>query len=374
MKNKPIFTIVAGLIIACCYFMGAAYADTPYPIIHPPKGNATWVYDSNPNTPDQKKDVDIVPGMWVQNLTDYNNGASDSSKLSTIFSYGGDVEMYYNKTTEKWDIFVYYDQDGHNSTAQYSKVPGVNVMPIVDGRLDGPYLKPFNSKSEYGITAADEISAEYCADPNVSGVQVDLEPFDISQPGQKALFSQLAKNFTSKTCVGRYFSFFAFSGNVKSEAEWQTIADDLNPVVDGKRKAVGFFVDSGYDLGTKVGVAESPAEYRIALTNELKTIKGKADQYGFFYMVGIPAAASTMEFESTEHYSGPRLISGYQQVDYMKNAIAVINELKLRDDPYFLGVSLWGWSKFMTYPPHSLYLDWPNQPTPDVITYLKGHL
>ena len=354
----------------------------------PPKGIATWAYDAQyPQGPTGQPDNKA--GLWEPRISNYNYLTKTvKNRISIIFSYGGDMEMYCEGSGDSQpqtlcnqsNMFVYYNSpgkpgtgdNGQQSSQAYATTYGVNaVMPIVDGRLDGQYLSAFNKLTKkQSQTYANELAQLYCSDDTIDGVQIDLEPLNPNKKAQLNFYQQVAKDFTtnayqckdSKHPSGRYFSVFGFA-SAATPKMWKTL---------GKN---GFFVDSGYDLSKKpAGTLQSPQQYGKKLYAELTQMKRSADSNHGYYMIGLPAAASTHEFERYVKSNGAVIDEGYQQLDYIKQAIAVIKKLKIPQDPYFLGISLWGWSEYMAYPPHSNNLFYPNIPEPETLNYLRKNL
>lgn len=313
---------------------------------------------------------------------------------------------------------------GRESTAAYAKTTGAKyIMPVVDGRLGdtGLYLKNFDrnddgylidqsgdrSSMKANVALAELIAKLYCADDLVAGIQVDLEPFDIDSAGQQSFYSALGRLLTGSKygCVdpkhpeGRYMSNFSFPGHWSPDgtftpltpAQWHTFKSSF-----GRN---GFFMVSGYDLGPGgPGEANSLEDYAKYLYDELSAMKQAAKDHGIYYMVGIPAAASTKEFEQTTIYPatfGAR--SGNSQLDYIRAAMGVMFDkdasgasydaetrallpdtapyttpLDLRGDEHFLGWSLWSWATYLSYPPHSNHLFLPHEPPSDVLSFLAG--
>ena len=133
----------------------------------------------------------------------------------------------------------------------------------------------------------------------------------------------------------------------------------------------GFFMVSGYDLGPgEAGKANSLKDYAKYLYDQLSAMKAAANAHDIYYMVGIPTAASTKEFEQTVTYPGVAgSKSGYSQLDYVRVAMDLmfnlegspsgygpflrgllpasppyIYPLNLHEDLYFLGWSMWSWA------------------------------
>ena len=79
------------------------------------------------------------------------------------------------------------------------------------------------------------------------------------------------------------------------------------------------------------------------------------------FQLAIPAAASTKEFES---YQGN--FSGFSQTEYVEAALDAIDASGVREDDRFLGIALWGFSRYMAYPPHTNSTFEPASPPEDV--------
>lgn len=61
------------------------------------------------------------------------------------------------------------------------------------------------------------------------------------------------------------------------------------------------------------------------------------------FMIGIPAAASTREFERVVRANGEEA-SGHRQVEYIQRALAVLDRSGIATNNNFLGTALWGWA------------------------------
>ncbi|MGQ3890349.1 hypothetical protein ACQUW5_15245, partial [Legionella sp. CNM-1927-20] len=110
------------------------------------KGNGTWVYDTLYNN--EGKKIGHSPGLFANEINNYNLSATADHNITKLYSYGGSLELYCRGsggtststpcTTS--NMFVYYDT-GKLSTDAYYNVLGngcrpVSIIPVVDGRLD----------------------------------------------------------------------------------------------------------------------------------------------------------------------------------------------------------------------------------------------
>lgn len=359
----------------------------------PPYGNGTWVYDARFLDGPAGQPYGQA-GLWVDALRAYNEIADAGSRLNQVFSYGGDLEMecegYDDCTSRKMHVYYYPPTSGHpsrsfvnvgnsgfQSTQAYAAVgEDVLVIPVFDGRFDGNgYLRQFHTLNEQQArTYADIFARTICADPAVAGVQLDLEPFDLGVSAQFHFYDQVAKNLAGRNddleaifqCRnerfprGRFFSVFTFASSITPElGEMFT------------RYENGYLVLSLYDLGPGgAGQANDPIAYGGYVAAELREAMENSTNSGNVpFQLAIPAAASTKEFES---YDGR--FSGHAQTEYVEAALDAIDASGVRDDERFLGIALWGFSRFMAYPPHTEHTFEPASPPPAVQAILAGRL
>lgn len=329
-----------------------------------PIGNGTWAYDSLYNNAGKK--IGQKPGLFANLINDYNLSAEIGHKITQVFSYGGDMEMYCqgsgesdpNETCTSKNMLIYYDSSSTTAyyAAAYKTSDPVSMVPIVDGRLDqkgaSDLLSALNHLDQPTAELyADKVAALYCNDDQVSGIQFDIEPFDINQPGQAYFYQQIAKDLAGKNnpnsdgsdplnCVnaahpkGRFFSVFTFAKNVDGK-----VASVLNSHQNG------YVVDSLYDLGPNAGgIANSPEDFRRYVSQEVQDMLAKAKQYNVNFQFAIPAAASAHEFESKAGKN-----TGYRQIDYVKAAFDAIDALHAKQDSHFLGMAIWAWNDRMIW-------------------------
>ena len=399
------------LIIIISFMTTFAHAAPKFAHRSTPTGNSTWVYDSEYKDGPGGKPY-VKPGLFAKEIRNYNQTTAAPHKINTIFSYGGSIEMYcmgsggspvdrkckidFNNpdNPNKNNMFVSYDNLSKSSTKIYKQNINIrHVMPIVDGNLSSDWLKTFNSNPNATKLLADIIAWKYCADDNVDGVQVDLEPFNIDQPGQYAFYQELSNVFQGKKSIqgidfkckntihpqGRYFSIFAFNGHWTESGTFIPYSDTKWQKIAGILKNNGYFILSGYDLGYDLTPFNKPDQYSKYLRESIFALQNAASKYNFNYMVGIPASASTKEFwqkctwKSETSCANPQY-TGYKQADYLKSAFSVINALGIKSDPHYIGTSVWAWNTYMAYPPHSNNICQPNKPMGDVIPMLRKNL
>jgi len=169
------------------------------------------------------------------------------------------------------------------------------------------------------------------------GLQLDLEP--ISEPLLPALtafLTALREALVSPHtgCVsgahpaGRRLA--AFGGAAHAGPLLSALGDS------------GIFVLSGYDLGPgPPGTASSPQAYAAALGAALDATLAAAVGGGHF-TVGLPAAASTTEYEAYVDGSSGAVTPGHPQTDYLRAAVDVLRSRNLPGSGGFVGAALWG--------------------------------
>jgi len=332
-------------------------------------GNSAYVYDVDLGNKQQG-----ASGMWSTWITDFNTGATNP--ISTVFSYGGDMEYYPDDTKNPYQ--TYLDMPEQNAALTYRRANQVHqVELVIDGREDGgeTWSPDFSKLSTAEIHHwADNTAALYCSYPFVDGVQIDLEPFKPPyRNGTLEFYRRLSQNLRSydNNCVnpdhpfGRSISAFMFAVDATAE-----VFDALGPN--------GYVVVSGYDLGNNpAGVPNTPQTYGQLLQQAVATIKANAGTVGNF-AIAIPAAASAHEFTAFTKADGT-VIKGYPMYSatepcYIKEAIAAIASVKGTKN--YVGTTLWGFASFMAYPPHSQNLFTPSMPfsQPGAEAYLKQSL
>ncbi|KTD19090.1 hypothetical protein [Legionella jordanis] len=344
-------------------------------------GNGTWVYDTTYDSNGRK--TGSKPGLFAANINQYNNIAGAGHKITQIFSYGGDMEMFCKGSggassstpCTASNMKAFYSPEtttAYFNAANETSNP-VSMYPVLDGVVGGPYLTTFNNLTEAEASIyADNVASLYCADDNVSGVSFDLEPFDISKPGQAFFFAQIAKNFAGQHngpdqpdpyhCVnaahpqGRTFSVFTTAGHVNS-----ALATIFN------KYGNGFVIDSLYDLGPNAGgVANSLENYTKYVNAEVTKMMKNAQTYNVKYQFAVPASASVHEFETVNGQS-----SGVKQIDYLQAAMNAINDKNARQDPLFLGIDIWAWNQMMIWSGKTFT---PALPSSAVLNYLASSL
>merc|ERR1711865_390244 len=223
---------------------------------------------------------DVVPSCnkahWAKDIEAFNTDHSISNaSISTIYSYGGDVEFWPNKNSPKacqapavegtCNYTSYYDENNEKAADVYRKSEGIKqVVALLDARLDGwdmitAYNK--NDACNFGdfypnlnnLSAvqlghlAKQTASLFCRDANLGGIQVDLEPYqDPYKQSLETFLGSMVKEMEdedgSNGCrdavhpEGRTTSYFTFAHRTR---------DDFGTTIMSKN---GYFVFSGYDI------------------------------------------------------------------------------------------------------------------------------
>ncbi|GGF10459.1 fibronectin type III domain-containing protein [Subtercola lobariae] len=319
-----------------------------------PRGaNSAWVYDGKSGA-----------GVWSSTILNYNQLATDGHKITQLYTYGSDVESDSSTASGFTSYYTAGVQPSESTTAynaQLNIAPGltsspspVQLSPIIDGQIGSDSLPgSFNSMSTTSANAlADQIAQQVCADDNVSGIQFDIEPFNVTSTttGQYPFYLQIGKDFAGSGCVnathplGRYFSVFAFGSAINpATPSGVNVASMLNTYHNG------YFVDSLYDLGTgPAGALNSPDTYAGLVGTETTNTVQWARQLGINYAFGIPAAASDHEYttcQGSDCVAGTSAtgasVSGAPMLSYVTAAVNAINAQNATTDPLYVGTDLW---------------------------------
>tara|TARA_R110002126_G_scaffold17798_2_gene68851 strand:+ start:21877 stop:23025 length:1149 start_codon:yes stop_codon:yes gene_type:complete len=378
LKIKHMIGVVS---MVCVASSGAVMAAVPA------SGHGALLYDvTQAGGPDSARTNN--PGQWKANITAFNAGATKSSQISRLYPYSGDIEMYCTGLNDdciysgaKQNVFVYYTAPagyGQDSVAAYrTAFPQATVMAIIDGNTKSSLLKAL-SYSSVGIQTADLVARTICADPNVDGVFFDLEPLDISSPGQFAFYKEISRQFASALCIdtnhpdGRVFGAFLSPHKI---SDWPALAAAFG--------SNGYAAVSGYDVGdVQPPVPVSMHAYTASVTGMLLTMDAESKKNKIPYTVVIPAASSFSEFNKFGFYDSSipapnfRLDKDYTsegmtQIGYMKAARAIM--MAQAKSPYFIGTDYWSWSQYKSPLPKQDQMLLPNIPEGEVVTYLQQY-
>jgi len=371
-------------------------------------------------------DCDVVPSCnkahFAGPIGDFNKDTSISdAAISQIYSYGGDVEFWPNKghptacaapaDPALCNATSYYDGNNKLAAAEYSKAHGVkSVTALLDARMDGwDMIKAYNNHDECKFgdfypnlnnltnghieKLAEHTAKLYCADENLGGIQVDLEPYqDPYKESLAAFVKSLATNMrdadktngcrTDKYPSGRTTSYFTFAHRMADTFYNDTLGDN------------GIYVFSGYDLKPKNLAFEynNVTEFGINLEEELSFIPKAIGPNGKFTLA-LPISASCHEYEQYIPMKGAGCGPACKKFDatadqgimmhqYVQKAMDIVTDpkwgdlFKIKEGGQFIGLSFWVWTYDMTYPPmkwfNNLFL--PPTPSTQTLNILKKEL
>lgn len=297
--------------------------------------------------------------VWADSIERFNNDSTPCAAISHVFAYGGSIE-YYADLSPPWQIYI---PDANVRAAQlYARTAGVrSVTLVIDGHANGgDGGVDLAARTDEELRSwADALAARVCAiDVVVGGLQLDLEPLDWRNlPKFLVFLARLSASLRAPSCTstahpaGRAVSAFGAAG-IATRSMWRALGPN------------GYFVVSGYDLvhaDTTAGVASTPAQYAIALEAALDTIVREAGRADGRFMLGIPAAASKLEFARLRHADGTETV-GSPQEDYVSEALRLIDAKGFDASPRFLGTALWGFAPQIEIPRGSGDLYFPSNP------------
>jgi hypothetical protein len=342
------------LVLLGSLFSYSSWATTP----QLPKGNAAWVYDVNYGASYQG-----APAMWADWINQYNSATDDAHLLSTIYTYGGDLE-YYPGTTQPY--LTSFPAKNQLAAKTYKSVVGVrNVVAVVDGQMNGgqTYSPDLSKLTTAQVQAwADATAALFCTYDFIDGLQIDLEP--ARAPYIANLMIYLARlsadlMLSTNNCAspnhlnGRSLGAF-MSASSATSAVFKALGTN------------GYVIMSGYDLSdAPAGVPTLPSDYYTQITNQINTLITNAAPSNGSYIIGVPAAASAHEF--TQYITAAGAVTfGYPmysrtQANYVTEAVQACHSL-LAGRTNWLGTALWGFSLEMANPPRSRNLFYPATP------------
>lgn len=259
-----------------------------------PKGISTWAYRYS-------------DGMARQ-VQRFNSRARPELRFRYLFPYAGSVGF----TDEKGQAIVHYSS---KATRAYARaLPGMLMMPIVDGRTDKGEFNGWTD--EQYREAARKVAERVIEDADAAGVQIDIEPFSADHlPFYRHLRELL--NAEGKHCT-------MFVGPWGKELLTRIF------------QSCDIVVMSGYDLD---GDGSGLSDYRAAMERSVARFQQVAEETGGHYMIGIPAAASWGEYEYIAGGEGGRVETGVKQEEYVKAALDVVKAY--RDRPEYIGIALW---------------------------------
>ena len=374
--------LIGMLSLVCFASSSVVIAATPLE-----KGHGALLYDAMQRSgPDSARTN--VPGQWKENITAFNAGATASTQISRLYPYSGDIEMYCTGLSDdcvysgpKPNVFVYYTpKAGHGqaSVAAYREAfPKATIMPIIDGSTKSTLLKALSS-SEVGKNTADLVALTVCADANVDGVFFDLEPLDISVPGQFAFYKEISHQFESASCIdenhprGRIFGVFLSPYKI---SDWPALADAFG--------SNGYAAVSAYDVDDVMPpVPVNLRKYISSVRGMLSRMDKASKANKIPYTVVIPAASSFSEFEKFGFYDASLPPPNFKlQTDYTSYGITQLAYVKAvhkiirarAKSAYYMGTDYWAWTQFKSPDPKKDQMLLPAIPEGEVETYLQQY-
>lgn len=315
-----------------------------------------------------------------------------------IYFYGGELDMSCSGgascTTD--DYKVSFDPSG-KTTSGYQSVHAykteltppageeIHVVPVLDGSAKST-LDALDASQ--GAAFADKVADTVCSDDDESGIEFDIERFDVSEKGQYGFYMEIAKDFAGYHngdtqsdpygCVdsshpdGRFFAVFTSAHFANPETTGDALARVLNTYGNG------FVIGALYDLSSSPwGALSSVSDYTSRARTQVDDMKKWADQLGIDYAFVIPAGASAHEYTTC---SGTLCVpdgsdQGYPMLGYTQAAIEQVDVSGARSDPLFIGNDVWFWGPLVhrgsSTDPNVIG---PGDPPSGVLIYLEGHL
>jgi len=267
-----------------------------------PRGISAWTYSWSP--------------VVVDLIRKHDAAAPPDRRFRYLFPYCGSVEVDAKTKT----VSVWYSTEV--SCAFSRSLPGTRMLAIVDGRQDKGEFDDW-SATQYE-TAARLVAEKVLADPCAAGVQIDIEPF---RAGHVPFYRHLRRLLNARAQI-----VTAFVGPGHPE-----------PVIRGMFESCDILVIAGYDFGE-----ETPAAFRDSLDGALKKCARIGAEAEGRFMVGVPAAASSLEYEYEDGEDCTRKTSGFKQTDWLGGALEAV--ARHEQDPGYVGVALW----VLTEPPRTL--------------------
>ncbi|RUS34741.1 hypothetical protein BC938DRAFT_478811 [Jimgerdemannia flammicorona] len=279
--------------------------------------------------------------VFTKQIKDFNAGASAEHQLRTVIVYAGEVPFDGSKF-EPHELFSSTVKGFHNA-----KLPGVTIHANLDADLgDGgdPILKWSNSKIDSQVKM---LCKFICADPNVSGIHLDLEPFDVPYT------TKLLRFYTTMSSQLRGSETGCRNAAHPDGREITGYVDNPSAAVFKALGPKGTLIWPGYDCTRSPSSVEAYSKaFRDSMTNNLlDVVKNMPAGQNAKFMIAVPAAATDIEYQHT--VKGKQLVaSGRKQFSatgpsYITTAVNNVHELVKGYDGY-AGMVLWKLSRFYT--------------------------
>ncbi len=257
-------------------------------------GNSAWVYSSNTE--------------FVNQIKNFNLHNKNGFKY--LFVKAGSVRF-------KKGLLIRYTK---KQTCFYKKqLPGVKIISNLAFWVKGTGF--YNQTASEYKKFANIITNKIIADKNSDGVFLDLERYN-------------------KRLIPFYI---ALSNNLKHHNK--ILAVIVSPGDENKSwfnvlPKNSIVVLYGYDLhhNNDSSYPVSPSVYKKRLEKAVHAFVKVSEKSKVYFMVGVPAIATTYEWERKTEMTGEKLYNKYMQSSYLLSSINICNSIKSK---YFLGFSVW---------------------------------
>jgi hypothetical protein len=216
--------------------------------------------------------------------------------------------------------------DAPTSLSVMSKIiPQMSVM--IDGRIDNGYLQGFNeylstsnndpqnlaslivnggysqNKNtniyQVGVGVFSPTSTTNPYKPVIHGIQLDLEPFDSSNPNQQAFYNKIGDLLST---TNQYYSIFTFP-----KAMNQMTADLLNGTTNGQAPAGGNARENGYMIVSLYDLSDMKNGIPDVCTQDYTNVTGICDTSAAPPPASATGDATTLTYDPTV----PHSLAGY---------------------------------------------------------------
>jgi len=379
----------------------------------------------------------VVPSCnrasFAPDIDDFNsNDTRTDDDFSTVYSYGGDVELWATKETphacnkpastnmSQCNVSVYFDSNNLRAAEVYNAIDTVDsVVMMIDGRMNGweqitsydnydkcnfsNFYSNLQNLTDHSLERlANDTVNLYCKDDVIDGLQIDLEPYAgiYQEPLSKYIGYlgelMLDENETSGCRNdahphGRSLSYYAFAHDIwnSTTVPHETFNKMLGPN--------GYYVFSGYDLDPKAGdggfMFNTPVEFAQRLRKEIDFIS-KVVGTDMHFSLALPMGASCHEYENYAPMTGEgcgeacaAIASNFTMDQYVDAAFGVLLDKEIttstnglfclkEEESQFLGISWWSFSHQMTYPPMKWFDNefLPASPPPRALAAVREHM
>jgi hypothetical protein len=282
MTRRKVFCITT--LMMCCFLAGS-FAEQSQGNRFVKKGTGAWVYGNNQR--------------FVNEISAFNQMVKDpDKKIRYLFCYAGSVE------TEKLTGF-----DTSVGSFYKKRLPECEVYANIDGY---PSINGISDKNlaELGKEIADKINA----DPNITGLHLDIEPYE---PTQARLIEEYKKHSSKPVTIS---------------------VDADSPMLDKLMPLADIVVLMNYDLG------RDPVTYAKRSKDATLNLLDTAIKNHGNVMIGLPFIATHHEFQYRVKNTKLKETtqSGFTMADSLKGGLEGCREAtKTMGNKNFVGVSIW---------------------------------